>query len=241
MGLPLWTVAGFIGAQLLLVGIVWVMQLFGVPLGSVDETLLNTTAAAVVYLLSLAIVVGLPWLIRKRRTSRVELGLDRPLSWTDILLAPAGFVMYLITSGVLIFLTVHYIPGFDIAQQQALSFNELTQRYQLLLAFIALVILAPVAEEALFRGYLFGKLRRIAPFWVVMLISSVLFGALHLPGDGALQWNVAIDTFALSLVLCGLREVSGSIWAGVLLHMMKNGLAFYLLFINPALIATIGG
>jgi membrane protease YdiL (CAAX protease family) len=54
-----------------------------------------------------------------------------------------------------------------------------------------------------------------------------VFGAVH----G--QWNVAIDVFSLSLIMCGLREITGNIWAGALLHMLKNGLAFYILFINP--------
>jgi membrane protease YdiL (CAAX protease family) len=53
--------------------------------------------------------------------------------------------------------------------------------------------------------------------------------------------NVALDVFILSIVMCGLREMTGSIWAGVVLHMMKNGLAFYLLFINTALLSTMGG
>ena len=37
--------------------------------------------------------------------------------------------------------------------------------------------------------------------------------------------------FALSIVLCGLREITGTIHAGILLHMLKNGIAFYLLFV----------
>jgi membrane protease YdiL (CAAX protease family) len=57
----------------------------------------------------------------------------------------------------------------------------------------------------------------------------------------SLQWNVAADTFALSLVLCTLRQITGNIWAGVLLHMIKNGIAYYFLFINPDLFRTLGG
>jgi membrane protease YdiL (CAAX protease family) len=51
-----------------------------------------------------------------------------------------------------------------------------------------------------------------------------------------LQWAVALDTMVLSLMLCTLREYTGAIWAGVLVHAIKNGLAFYLLFINPNVI-----
>jgi len=41
--------------------------------------------------------------------------------------------------------------------------------------------------------------------------------------------------------MIALREVTGSIWAGTLLHMLKNGIAFYFLFVNPTLLNTIGG
>ena len=98
-----------------------------------------------------------------------------------------------------------------------------------------LVIIAPVAEELLFRGYLLGKLRKHAPLWVAILVTSVIFGAIHL------AWNVGIDVFALSIVLCVVRVVSGSLWPSIMLHMLKNGLAFYLLFINPTVLSTLGG
>ena len=94
-----------------------------------------------------------------------------------------------------------------------------------MLAFITLVVIAPVAEEVLFRGYLYGKLKKYVPVWAAILITSALFGLIH----GT--WNVAVDTFALSIILCLLRESTGGIWASILLHMIKNGIAFYFLFI----------
>ena len=63
------------------------------------------------------------------------------------------------------------------------------------------------------------------PMWPAALIVSIIFGALH----G--QWNVAIDTFILSMVACYLREATGTIWPGVVIHMTKNAVAFVLLFV----------
>jgi membrane protease YdiL (CAAX protease family) len=103
------------------------------------------------------------------------------------------------------------------------------------LAFVTLVVVAPIAEEIIFRGYMYGKLKKFVPIWVAILATSLLFGAVH----GA--WNLAIDTFALSIVLCSLREFTGNIWASILLHMVKNGIAFYILFIYPTLLTTLGG
>ena len=94
-----------------------------------------------------------------------------------------------------------------------------------MLAFLTLVVIAPIAEEMLFRGFFYGGLRRSFGIILSSLLVSVVFGALHM------QWNVGVNVFALSLVLCGLRELTGGIWAGVVLHMVKNAIAFYGLFI----------
>ncbi|HMI09868.1 MAG TPA: type II CAAX endopeptidase family protein [Candidatus Saccharimonadales bacterium] len=233
VGLLLWVIAGFIVAYLLLGGGLWVLETAGVRLDSMNGVVLNTILAAVVYVLSLAIVVGVPWLIKKRATTKEDVGLTRLPSWMDILLAPAGFIVYFILSSVIVLGATRLIPGFNTDQTQTTGFEGINQQYEYILAFVTLVVVAPVAEEILFRGYLYGKLKKHAPVWVAALGTSLLFGAIH----G--QWNVGVDVFALSLVLCSLREVTGNIWAGMLLHMLKNGVAFYFLFVNTALLDTI--
>jgi len=200
----------------------------------VSATVLNTIVAAAIYVVTLALVLGIPWLVQRRRTSKEDLGISRFPSWFDIGLAPVGFVVYYIFSIVLVYVASQVIPALDMQQTQNVGFSNLTERYEVVLAFLTLVIIAPIAEELLFRGYLYGKLRKSVPMWLAILMTSTLFAIVH----G--QWNVAIDVFALSLVMFGLREITGSIWAGVILHTMKNALAFYLLFINPTLLATIG-
>ena len=230
LAFPLWVLASFVIAQAIVVAVVSLLSWFGVPFELVGAAVLQTAAAAIVYMLSFGIAVGLTEINKKKRASLKELGLGRLPSWADIGLAPVGFIVYFIASATLIFFLSQIIPGFDIGQAQEVGFDNLVQRHEYLLAFVTLVVVAPFAEEALFRGYLYGNLRRHIPLWLAMLVTSILFGAIH----G--QLNVAIDTFALSMVMCGLREVTGSIWAGVLLHMMKNGLAFYLLFVNPSLV-----
>lgn len=236
LGLLFWVTLGFVAAQALITAVVFVLSRTGiVAFESINQTILQTVFAALVYIVTLAIVVGLPWWIRKFKTSRKELGLTRLPSWLDLALAPAGFIIYMLATVAITSLASQLVPGFDLNQTQETGFGNIAYRYEFILAFVTLVVLAPIAEEVLFRGYLYGKLRKYAPAWVVILLTSALFGAVH----G--QWNVALDVFALSLVLCTLREITGSVWAGIVLHMMKNALAFYILFINPSLFNTIGG
>lgn len=233
--MPLWVAVSFGLGNLILTGVLIALKSFGVSFSGINETLLSTVLAAAIYLLSLAIVIGLPWILRKHSTSREEVGLVRLPTWADLGLAPVGFVVYFLVTGVVLYIVTLLFPAFDTNQVQQTGFGNLTRQYEYLLAFLTLVVIAPIAEEVLFRGYLYGKLRKSAPIWLAMIITSLLFGAVH----G--QWNVAVDVFSLSLVLCVLREVTGSIWAGILVHMLKNGIAFYLLFINPSLLPIMGG
>jgi membrane protease YdiL (CAAX protease family) len=39
--------------------------------------------------------------------------------------------------------------------------------------------------------------------------------------------------------MCVMREHTGAIWITILMHMAKNGLAFYLLFVNPQIVEQI--
>ena len=73
---------------------------------------------------------------------------------------------------------------------------------------------------------------------MAIIVTSLAFGAAHLWGGpgSPLQWAVAIDTMVLGVILALLREYTGAVWASVLVHALKNGIAFYLLFMNPQLI-----
>lgn len=202
-----------------------------------EAAVAETVIAALIYIITIAIVVGLPWankkLVHLRATAK-DLGYSRWMSWTDLLLGPAGFLVYIVLSAILVY-AGSLVIGFNTTQAQDVGFQGLQTHVQYVLAFITLVIMAPIAEETLFRGYLYGKVKKYVPTWLAILITSVTFGLVH----G--QWNVGLDVFALSIVLCVLREISGSIWPSIWLHMIKNGIAFYILFISPMILHTLGG
>jgi membrane protease YdiL (CAAX protease family) len=230
-----WVFVSFVAAQLLLKGILLVLRAAGVSLVFIDSTVLSTIIASVIYIVTLVFAIGIPRLVKKQRTSLQGLGLSRLPVWSDIFLAPAGLVVYFILSVLIMMIARAIFPGFDASQVQDTGFTNLNYNYEYAFAFLTLVVIAPIAEETIFRGYLFGRLKKYVPLWLAIVITSMLFGAVH----GA--WNLALDTFALSVVLCVLRESTNSLWASILLHMTKNGIAFYLLFINPILLHTLGG
>lgn len=165
-------------------------------------------------------------------SSRNELGLTGTPTWTDIGLAPVGFIITtLLALGLVAIFNV--FPWFNADQAQDVGFGTYLTGVDRIIAFVVLVVVAPIAEELIFRGWLYGKLRavlntKLADVWSMIistLLVSTLFGIVHL------QWNVGINVFAMSIVLCGLREITGTIYAGILTHMIKNGVAFYLLYV----------
>lgn len=154
-----------------------------------------------------------------------RLGVGRISKRLYLLLVPLIYLACLLASGLLTSLVAYLVPGFNVEQAQNLGLPDITSQRDVVVMGLLLVGVVPLVEEFIFRGYLFGMLRRELPFWLTTVIVSALFASAH----G--QWNVALDTFILSLALCFLREKTGSIWASVALHSLKNLVAFLLLYV----------
>jgi membrane protease YdiL (CAAX protease family) len=85
-----------------------------------------------------------------------------------------------------------------------------------------------IAEEVLFRGYLFGNLRRRHAFWRAAMLSAGPFVAAHLLLFATMSWPLALASTLLALVasfpLAHLFEVGGfTIWAPALVHFIMQG------------------
>lgn len=85
-------------------------------------------------------------------------------------------------------------------------------------------IIAPFAEELVFRGVLYQWLRDRYGLWPGILISSLIFGIAH--GDIAVGGAAAV----LGIVLAWTFEKSQSIWPPVLIHVINNGVKIILLY-----------
>ena len=152
--IPAWVLLSFIAAQVAVIGALNALTKLGVSFPGISTTTLNTIVSVVVYGLTLLIVIGIPYWVKKIRTSREELGITRLPYWSDILLAPAGLLVYLLLTGVLSALAMQFLPFYDVNEVQNTGYGEFNARYEYILAFFSLVVLAPVAEEIVFRGFL---------------------------------------------------------------------------------------
>lgn len=88
---------------------------------------------------------------------------------------------------------------------------------------------AGIAEEVLFRGLLFGTIRRYEPrFARAAALAGLPFIAVHLPLLFTLEWPIAVLSIALAAIvsvpLARLFEVAGgTIWGAALVHTVIQG------------------
>ena len=87
------------------------------------------------------------------------------------------------------------------------------------LSLLVTVILAPLAEEFLFRGVTMKKAQKIMPFMAANVLQAFLFGVYHM---NLIQ---GVYAFVLGLILGFTAEYFHSIWAAILLHAFVNGSA----------------
>lgn len=228
----LWVTVSVIAVQFL-VGMTMILILGKVKF---NYPVWTAVYSAISYILAMALIIGFPLLLKRKKLDKKELSEDLGVkglpTWTDVGLAPVGFIVSTLLAAGLVALFTAF-PWFNAEEVQDVGFSIYMNSGERVVAFLTLVVLAPIAEEIIFRGWLYGKIRnelngKVPEKWgiaLAILVVSVVFGAIHM------QWNVGVNVFALSVVLCALREVTGTIYAGILTHMIKNGVAFFLLYV----------
>src|SRR4029077_7487498 len=97
-------------------------------------------------------------------------------------------------------------------------------------AAVFVCLIAPVAEEFFFRGFVFGVLRQmrivvagrqLGP-WIAAIITGILFGLAH---SGSASPRYLVPLGFLGFVLCLVRWKTGSLYPCIALHSANNALA----------------
>jgi len=97
-------------------------------------------------------------------------------------------------------------------------------------AALFVCVIAPIAEELFFRGFVFGALRRWRLVvagrnlgnWVAAVVTGLFFGLVH-AGSASPQYLVPLGF--LGFVLCLMRWRTGSLYPCIALHSFNNALA----------------
>jgi membrane protease YdiL (CAAX protease family) len=143
-----------------------------------------------------------------------------------------SYLLYTIAFIIVATVVSLFVPALDTNQAQQLGFDT-PEGVELLAVFTSLVLFPAIAEEILFRGFLFKRLSKLLSIRVAALTTSVVFGLAHLEflSGAGLNWIAALDTFVFSFFLIYVYLKTKSLWAAILLHAIKNSIAFVLLFV----------
>ncbi|MGA7075694.1 MAG: CPBP family intramembrane glutamic endopeptidase [Halobacteriota archaeon] len=179
------------------------------------------------------ITVGTFWLLNVANIVCVALIVTAVLGFYKDKLSSLGFttnklpkaLLYGVAGFVLAFILAA-IVGYPIQQQfgvdptqEALSQTAAVPGL-LPIVFLSGVIIAPIAEEIVFRGYLYKAFRdRFKPSYAIVL-SAALFSVIHL------ELLAAAPLFVIGIVLAYVYEKTGNLMAPITLHVLNNAVAF---------------
>lgn len=165
--------------------------------------------------------LALIWLVlRKYKVGWDTLGLRKFSPLKATLMIAGTFVAFFLIAWVALVATKILLPGFDPNQEQVNEFTKAVTGNAKLISFFALVVIPPIVEEILFRGFMFAAFSGKVGIFFGALFSSLLFGFAHL------QANVGVYTVVLGLLLCFMYKKTNSIIPGMLLHMLNNYVAY---------------
>jgi len=224
-----------IGDALLLLGAYWVVIPFVIVLLAVagshlwrpvadvvalwqkQDTVVNFSLNAVVDLAA----AGVLWAIVKRRGGHwKDLGWRKFNVGQAVLFVAGLFVVFIVAVVGLTWVVEHYLPLYNVNQPQT---NEFTGKGVIDTgwALVALVLMPPIIEETIFRGFMLPAFAQKMGFWGGAVVSRLIFGFVH----G--QVNVGVYTFILGMFFCYLYRKFDSIVPGMMLHMLNNLISYW--------------
>jgi membrane protease YdiL (CAAX protease family) len=178
-----------------------------------DRFVLGATAVQDVLLIVVAYVVARV----SGPRARYHLGVRRFKLTRALAYAFAAFVGFFVFLAVWQqILSIHQQD--DLAQQ--LGARDSTAN--LVIVAVLVCVIAPIAEELFFRGFMFGALRRPIGWIGAAIVTGIVFGLIHAGGTDAV---FLVPLAVLGFLLCWLYKQTGSLLPGMAVHAFNNALA----------------
>ena len=139
-----------------------------------------------------------------------------------------GYGIYAACQGTLAMVYGYFVPNLQTPNDD--SVRAIAQSSYSTMA-VAAILLAPITEETLLRGLVFGGLRQKNRI-VAYVLTALLFSGMHVM-NYVLQMDLVSILLNLllymlpSVALCACYEYAGTIWAPIFLHMIINALSMW--------------
>jgi len=163
---------------------------------------------------------------------RPLVGVARPIG-RDLSIGLGLGLLAVVASTLIVSLLVA-LSGSEATPEQVLTGGLLDTPLQVMLAVIAGVVLAPVAEELIFRALLHRGLRQRLRIVPATVLSSVLFAVVHF--DVAFSQPLALVGLTLvGVILAVAYERTGSLIVPVVIHAVHNAVTIATVVISARL------
>ena len=96
-------------------------------------------------------------------------------------------------------------------------------------AVISMVVIAPICEELIMRGFFQNRFSKIIPFGASAVLTGFLFGVLHM------NLNQFCYALVLGIIFACINRASGSIITSVIMHMIFNGFGCIAMIISTGI------
>ena len=211
------------------------VRFFGVPSDHVFGDTMST-AKSVVVLVSQAMLDGFALLyLYLMLQARTDAPFWPSIGWRE-LRPGAGKIrdhaVQFLAGGAVLAVAVSFAGGF-LSSKKTLPIEELLKaRVSVILFGLLGVLLAPLVEETIFRGFLYPVIARRMGIASGIAITGVLFGLMHAAQLGGELGQVAL-LIVVGVVLTWVRARTGTVAASYFVHLGYNGLqlAGYLIYV----------
>jgi membrane protease YdiL (CAAX protease family) len=150
----------------------------------------------------------------------------RTIGWHDLHLDGRTFhasAIRCLGGGAVLAMGVSFVGGF-LNSKESLPIEELLQaRISVVLFAVLGVLVAPLVEETIFRGFLYPVIARRWGIAAGILITGTLFGLLHAAQLWGGWGQIALLIF-VGLLLTWVRARTGTVTASYFVHLGYNGL-----------------
>jgi CAAX protease family protein len=207
-----WAVLVFVIAQAVVTTFVWIWYSGHIP-GSPQHY--DGTVVALGALTINPLMVGLFWAVIRRHglDAGEYLGLTR-FSLRHFLTG----VLALAALAVALFAIAHFAKLDTVPPFQTDTYTSARRDGWLVPLLLAAVVVAPIGEEIMFRGFLYRSWVRPGSVVTPILVLTLLWTGMHLQYD----WFGMLQVFLTGLLLGWLRWLSGSTSLTILLHVLVN-------------------
>jgi uncharacterized protein len=157
------------------------------------------------------------WVTKMKRVPLSTLGLPRrPLAdvGTGVVGGAVLYAVAVVVSLVVVAIVTAVIGHRPSVPQQV---EDCVRGPWLVLTAVTVVLLPPIGEETLFRGFIFQGLRRRLSFWPAVVADGLLFGAIHIP-----FWLLIPSLIAVGMGLACIYAARRSVLASMAAHATFN-------------------